>query len=420
MTYFQKTRKIDFEKFFDSCINVIESYNVNVMNKNTCLNDLLKFQQKSLSKTTKKKFKNFSAKKLNETKINNLYRGVKPKLSNINKRTTLSQILLNSGMSYKDKKENDLSKNNNENHKIIKNLSQQFSADEINIDVSSLLGEGKKKLNYKNLMNNNENLMNTKKNFLKKNDKPSSPRNDSEKSKNILPQIKTLSLKNAKSILPKKKTRYDIFKAILIYLESNDITLSECATFKPFQHKPYEISSGYEFLEAVKFKNYEFVIQALQKTKRFLFVFDYFGQTGYHWAAKLDDLRMLKTLMSFGKHHNQLDFKGRTPLYLAALNNHKEMCYYLIDHNANIHFKDKNDKSAVDVARDKDLKYYLTEQMSQSYSNSYYKMRVAALLRQYDEKIEKKKQEKLEKEKLKREQEQNEEAIFGEKNDEEN
>ena len=410
-TAIQNSRKIDLEKFFDSCINVIESHNVNVMNRNYCLNGLLKFQQKSLRKTNRK-FKILSPKNLNTTKINNLYLGVRPKLSNINKRTTLSQILLNLGLSNKNKKENDLMKNNNENQKLI----SQFSADQINIDVSDILNEGKKKINYKNLMDVNENFINTKKSFLRKTEKPTSPKNNFEKTKSILPKIKTLSLRTSKAFLiPKKKTRYDIFKKINTYLESNDITLSECATFKPFQKKPYEISSGYEFLQAVKFKNYEFVIQALQKTKRFLFVFDYFGQTGYHWAAKLNDMRMLKILMDFGKHHNQVDFKGRTPLYLAALNNHKDICYYLIDHNANIHLKDKNEKSAVDVAVDKDLKYYLTEQMSQPYSNSYFKMRVAALLRQYDEKIEKKKQQKLEQEKLKKLQEQNEEMIYGEK-----
>ena len=58
----QNSRKIDLEKFFDSCINVIESNNVNVMNRNSCLNDLLKFQQKSLSKTTKKNLKIFQQK----------------------------------------------------------------------------------------------------------------------------------------------------------------------------------------------------------------------------------------------------------------------------------------------------------------------------------------------------------------------
>ncbi len=78
----------------------------------------------------------------------------------------------------------------------------------------------------------------------------------------------------------------------------------------------------------MKFSNYDFVKEALNHNLNYLFVFDYFGQTAFHWAAKLGDLKMLKILMDYGLYHNQKDYKGRTPLYIAAVSNHKEICSF--------------------------------------------------------------------------------------------
>ena len=203
--------------------------------------------------------------------------------------------------------------------------------------------------------------------------------------------------------------RYTLFKKILNYLESNNITLYELLENNPFQNKPYELSNSYDFILAIKFKNYNYVTEALQNSKRYLFSFDYFGQTGYHWAAKLGDLKMLKLLLEFGLYHNQKDFKGRTPLYLAALNNHKEICNYLLNNNGNIFLKDKDGLSPADVAGSKELKYYLYEYMAQPFSNPIYKSRINSFLKDRDERIKKKKEidieEKTKKENIKKLQE---------------
>ena len=94
--------------------------------------------------------------------------------------------------------------------------------------------------------------------------------------------------------------RYTLFKEILTYLESNNITLNQMVENDPFQHEAYMIPKSYEFFTAVKFKNYDYVIQALNANKRYLFSIDYFGQTAYHWAAKLVDLKMLKIFIDYG------------------------------------------------------------------------------------------------------------------------
>ena len=151
--------------------------------------------------------------------------------------------------------------------------------------------------------------------------------------------------------------------------------------------RPYMIPKSYEFFTAVKFKNYDYVIQALNANEKYLFSIDYFGQTAYHWAAKLGDLKMLQILMDYGLYHNQKDYKGRTPLYLAAMNNHKDICYYLLNKGGNIYLKDKNGLTPADVAGSKEMKSFLMDFMSQPFSNPIYKARIKQVLLDREEKI---------------------------------
>lgn len=194
-------------------------------------------------------------------------------------------------------------------------------------------------------------------------------------------------------------TRYATLKRILEYLESNNITLNDYIQRNPFQSKPYQIPKSFEFLTAVKFKNYQFVMEALQYSNDYLFCFDYFGQTGYHWAAKLGNMRMLAILMDNGKYHNQKDFQGRTPLYLAAVNNDKNICEMLVRNKANAHLRDHNGKSPADVAGSKELKYYLGDLLTQPYSNPSNKQKIANFLREREKLIQYKiKKKKIEEE----------------------
>ena len=181
--------------------------------------------------------------------------------------------------------------------------------------------------------------------------------------------------------------RYAIFKKILEYLESNNITLQEYIERNPFQTKPYQIPKSFEFLQAIKLKNYKFILEALQFSNDYLFCFDYYGQTCYHWAAKLGNIKLLATLIDNGKHHNQKDFEGRTPLYLAAANNDRNICEMLIRNKANVHLRDNYGRSPADVAGNKELKYYLQDLLTQPYSNPLSKQRIANFLRERESMI---------------------------------
>ena len=177
-----------------------------------------------------------------------------------------------------------------------------------------------------------------------------------------------------------KQRRYTVLKHINEYLESNDVTMNELIENNPFQDKPYHISGSYEFIEAVKFGNFNYVNDALINDGIYLFVIDYYGQTGYHWAAKLGNIKMLDLLIKYGRHHNQKDFKGRTPLYLAAMNNNMEVCKYLLSNGANPFLTDKRGKTPADIAGSKKLSDFLRDSMAQPFSNPVYKAKMQRIL----------------------------------------
>ena len=181
-----------------------------------------------------------------------------------------------------------------------------------------------------------------------------------------------------------KPTRYRIFKRIKVYLESNNILLSDLMNNNPFQSKPYELRLGEKFIESVKFGNYEFVKEALSNNKNYLFVYDYFEQTAFHWAAKLGDLKMLKILISKGKNLNMKDKKGRTPLYFAAYNNNFDCVKILCDNGGNIFMPDNQGKKPIDVTNNLKIKVFLNDLMALPYYNPYIKKEISNLIKKRD------------------------------------
>ena len=91
---------------------------------------------------------------------------------------------------------------------------------------------------------------------------------------------------------------------------------------------------------------------------------------------------MLTILIDNGKYHNQKDYEGRTPLYLAAINNDKNICELLVRNKANAHLRDNNGNSPADVTTDKDLKFYLSDLLAQPYSNPSNKQKIANFLKE--------------------------------------
>ena len=143
----------------------------------------------------------------------------------------------------------------------------------------------------------------------------------------------------------------------------------------------------------MKFSNYDFVKEALNHNLNYLFVYDYFGQTAFHWAAKLGDLKMLKILINKGKNLNIKDYKGRTPIFFASSNNNFDCVTLLVENGGNVFMDDYFGKKPVDVTDNMKIKYYLTDIMDQPYFNPFIKKQISNVLKFREEIIQKRQME---------------------------
>ena len=211
-----------------------------------------------------------------------------------------------------------------------------------------------------------KNILNTSHSQKQKNINEKNKENTNDSSNCIL--TKEEIEENASKLAFLKKYADDVHKAkikakrkrILInairYLASNNIKVKEFINNNPFPEKPFEIPYSEEFLDAVKFNNLDYVKDALKKNINFIFQFDHFKQTSFHWAAKLGYFNMLKYLLEHGKTCNLYDKKMRTPLYLASYHNHKKCVQLLLEYGGNAYIGDIYGKQPVDVTTDEKIK----------------------------------------------------------------
>ena len=140
----------------------------------------------------------------------------------------------------------------------------------------------------------------------------------------------------------KRQNRKKILFNAIKYLSLNNVSVSDYLSKKVFPSKPFELRGSEEFIEAVKFNNMDIVKQGLNRSTDYLVQFDYFRQTPFHWAAKLGYYEMLKLFLKHSKMVNTYDREYRTPIFLAALNNHKKCVEILLENGGNAFIKDKN------------------------------------------------------------------------------
>jgi hypothetical protein len=175
------------------------------------------------------------------------------------------------------------------------------------------------------------------------------------------------SLPERKQFLSRLKK---VLSSSLTYLYENNISIYLYFTIHPFPKTPFSKASksvfkaeSRDFFEEVKLGNDKKVMELLLLDKYLLFEFDYFLQTGYHWAAKRGLKSTLELLTSFGNHINLYDLNKRTPLFLAAKNNHLDVCKYLLEKGANPFLKSSGNKRAIDVCSDETIKRVLKVNM---------------------------------------------------------
>ena len=181
---------------------------------------------------------------------------------------------------------------------------------------------------------------------------------------------KDIDKKNPKQNL-KKFTRKLILLNHIKYLSSNGVTVRDYLDKNPFPQRPFELKGSEEFMDYVKFNNFEMVSQALDKSIKYLYQYDYFQQTAFHWAAKLGYERMLEMFLTFSKRCNIYDKKMRTPLYLAAMNNQKRCVELLLNKGGNPFLSDKDGKKPEDVTTNTDIKILLQTTSEKPFTDIY-------------------------------------------------
>ena len=170
---------------------------------------------------------------------------------------------------------------------------------------------------------------------------------------------------------PKKARRKLILMDHIKYLSSNGITVRDYLNQNPFPTRPFELKGSEEFLDYVKFNNYDMVSQALDKSIKYLYQYDYFKQTAFHWAAKLGYERMLEMFLTFSRRCNVYDKNMRTPLYLAAMNNQKKCVELLLNRGGNPFLCDKDRKKPEDVTTNTDIKILLQTTTERPFNEIY-------------------------------------------------
>lgn len=120
---------------------------------------------------------------------------------------------------------------------------------------------------------------------------------------------------------------------------------------------PYEHEKSLLFFQAIKDGNFKLFKDLIKKNKYLLHDFDHFHQTTLHWMAKRNRYQMISIAVKNGVSVNAEDFAGRTPLYIASLMNNVESVMILLYELANPFYKDKNGKTAMDVATDNTIIY---------------------------------------------------------------
>ena len=184
------------------------------------------------------------------------------------------------------------------------------------------------------------------------NDKKEEEKNDINK--NTDKDKDNKNLKNKK--LPR---RFRILKENLMILKYNGITIKEFMKNNPFHSKPFQLNNSFEFIEAVKYEKIKEMDTFLKANANLLYSFDYYRQTGFHWAAKKNYLKALKLMIKYGNCVNLMDINHMTPLAICAKNNNLEMCQLLCENGANPFIPNNEGKIPVDLADDIKLKTYL-------------------------------------------------------------
>ena len=184
--------------------------------------------------------------------------------------------------------------------------------------------------------------------------------NDMER-KNTTNNNYTKSNKETENKIKKKKytRRFKILRHCINQLKNNGISIDEFMKKSTLQTRPYQLPYSLDFINAVKFDKFD-KLEELLDFPELLYSYDYYWQTGFHWAAKLGKIKALLMLLKCGNCINQTDINGFTPLALAAKYNNWDICQILCDSGANPLIPNNDGLLPKDLAKDIRISSYLS------------------------------------------------------------
>jgi len=188
------------------------------------------------------------------------------------------------------------------------------------------------------------------------------PKSEQDQKQPIVKRITILDKPYKERVAIFYKTQ-KILRSAMSELYENNISIEQFFKNNPFPKTEFSKSKSKAFLDAVKLGEDDEIREFLSLDRFLVFEYDHLKQTCYHWAAKRGLLSTMKILVSYGNHLNLCDLNKRTPLYLAAKNNHEDVCKFLLDLKANPFNKSTSGKKPIDVTTHDGIKRKLKVEM---------------------------------------------------------
>ena len=123
---------------------------------------------------------------------------------------------------------------------------------------------------------------------------------------------------------------------------------------------PHNQRTSIIFIQAIRDKNYNKVIEMVQNNFLLALDFDDFNQTPLHWCAKRNLYQCISLIVSKGANINAKDLGGRTPMHIAVKNNAIESLEVILYELGNPFIKDNMGLMPIDYSEENsDIKFIL-------------------------------------------------------------
>ena len=123
---------------------------------------------------------------------------------------------------------------------------------------------------------------------------------------------------------------------------------------------PHNQRTSIIFIQAIRDKNYNKVIEMVQNNFLLALDFDDFNQTPLHWCAKRNLYQCISLIVSKGANINAKDLGGRTPMHIAVKNNAIESLEVILYELGNPLIKDNMGLMPIDYSEENsDIKFIL-------------------------------------------------------------